>query len=57
MRYAGKLVELTQGKDAIKLASVVDVIRKMRDAPKLDELDKLILQQARFCRRPILKRQ
>jgi len=43
-----------KGKNAIELSSeaeVTDVLRKMRDATELGELDKLIEQQAQFGRR------
>ena len=45
MRYGSKPLEFAKGKNAIELASeteVVDVLRKVREAAKLGELDALI---------------
>ena len=54
MRYGSKPLEFAKGKNAIELASeteVADVLRKVREATELGELDALIEQQARFGRR------
>ena len=54
MRYGSKPLEFAKGKNAIELeceAEVVDVLRKVREAVELGELDALIEQQARFGRR------
>jgi len=54
VRYGSKPLEFVKGKNAIELASeaeVADVLRKVRDATELGELDALIEQQARFYRR------
>ena len=53
MRYCSKPLEFAKGKNVIELSSeaeVTDVLRKMRDAAELGELDKLIEQQAQFGR-------
>jgi uncharacterized protein with ParB-like and HNH nuclease domain len=58
VRYGSKPLEFSKGKNAIELSSeaeVTDVLRKMRDAAELGELDKLIEQQAQFGRRLTLK--
>ena len=54
VRYGSKPLEFANGKNAIELASeaeVADVLRKVREAAKLGELDALIEQQAQFGRR------
>jgi hypothetical protein len=51
VRYCSKPLEFAKGKNVIELSSeaeVTDVLRKMRDATELGELDKLIEQQAQF---------
>ena len=58
VRYGSKPLEFAKGKNAIELSSeaeVTDVLRKMREATELGELDKLIEQQAQFGRRLTLK--
>jgi hypothetical protein len=54
VRYGSKPLEFAKGKNAIELASeaeVADVLRKVREAAELGELDVLIEQQAQFGRR------
>ena len=54
VRYGSKLLEFAKGKNAIKLASeveVADVLAKVRKAAEHGELDVLIEQQAQFGRR------
>ena len=54
VRYGSKLLEFAKGKNAIELTSeaeVADVLRKVREATELGELDALIEQQAQFGRR------
>ena len=54
VRYGSKPLEFAKGKNAIELASeaeVADVLRKVREAADLGELDALIEQQAQFGRR------
>ena len=54
VRYGSKPLEFAKGKNAIELASeveVADTLRKVRDAVELGELDVVIEQQARFGRR------
>ena len=58
VRYGSKPLEFAKGKNAIELANepeVADVLRKVREATELGELDALIEQQARFGRRATLK--
>ena len=53
VRYGSKLLEFAKGKNAIELANeseVADVLRKVREAADLGELDALIEQQAQFGR-------
>ena len=54
IRYGSKPLEFAKGKNAIKLASeaeVAGVLRKVREAADLGELDTLIEAQAQFGRR------
>ena len=54
IRYGSKPLEFAKGKNAIELANeaeVTDVLRKVREAADLGELDALIEQQAQFGRR------
>ena len=54
MRYGSKPFEFTKGKNAIELANeteVADVLRKLREAADLGELDAFIEKQAQFGRR------
>ena len=54
VRYGSKPLEFVKGKNAIELANeaeVADVLRKVREAAELGELDALIEQQAQFGRR------
>ena len=54
MRYGSKPLEFAKGKNAIELASeveVADTLRKLREAAELGELDTLIEQQAHYGRR------
>ncbi len=54
VRYGSKPLEFAKGKNAIELASeveVADVLAKVREAAELGELDALIEQQAQFGRR------
>lgn len=54
MRYESKPLECEKGKNTMELSSeaeVTDVLRKVRDATELVELDTLIEQQAQFGRR------
>ena len=58
VRYGSKPLEFAKGKNAIELSSeaeVTDVLRKLREAAELGELDTLIGQQAQFGRRLTLK--
>jgi hypothetical protein len=58
VRYVSKRLVFAKGKNAIELSSeaeVTDVLRKVREATELGELDKLIEQQAQFGRRLTLK--
>ena len=58
VRYGSKPLEFAKGKNAIELASeveVADTLRKVREAAELGELDALIEQQVQFGRRLILK--
>ena len=53
VRYGSKPLEFAKGKNAIELASeaeVADVLRKVKEAAELGELDTLIEQQAQFGR-------
>jgi len=59
VRYGSKPLEFAKGKNAIELASeaeVADMLRKVREAAELGELDALIEQQAQFGRRVTLKK-
>ena len=54
VRYGNKPLEFARGKNAIEItneAEVADVLRKVREAVDLGELDALIEQQAQFGRR------
>jgi hypothetical protein len=54
VRYESKPLECEKGKNTMELSSeaeVTDVLRKVRDATELVELDTLIEQQAQFGRR------
>ena len=54
MRYESKPFEFAKGKNAIELANeteVADVLRKLREAADLGELDAFIEKQAQFGRR------
>ncbi len=54
VRYVSKPLEFAKGNYAIELASeadVADVLRKVRDAAELGEIDALTEQQAQFGRR------
>ena len=54
VRYGSKPLEFSKGKNAIESGSeaeVADVLRKVREAADLGELDALIEQQAQFGRR------
>ena len=51
VRYGSKPLEFAKGKNAIELASEADVLRKVREAVEIGELDALIEQQAQFGRR------
>ena len=54
VRYGSKPLEFAKGKNAIELASegeVADMLRKVREAAELGELDAFIEQQAQFGRR------
>ena len=54
MRYGSKPLEFAKGKNAIELASEVDVadtLRKVGEAAEFGELDALIEQQEQFGRR------
>jgi hypothetical protein len=58
VRCGSKLLEFAKGKNAIELSSeaeVTDVLRKLREAAELGELDALIEQQAQFGRRVVQK--
>ena len=58
MCYGNKTLEFAKGKNAIELASKVEVadkLRKVREATELDELDALIEQQTQFGRRVMPK--
>ena len=58
MRYCSKPLEFAKGKNVIELSSeaeVTDVLRKLREAAELGELDALIEQQAQFGRRVVQK--
>ena len=59
VRYGYKTLEFAKGKNAIELATeaeVADVLRKIREAADLGELDALIEQQAQFGRRVTQKK-
>ena len=54
MHYGSKQLEVCKSKNAIELASeveVVDALRKGREAAELGELDALIEQKVQFGRR------
>ena len=55
VHYGNKSLEFAKGKNAIELASEADVLRKVREAFELGELDALIEQQAQFGRRSTSK--
>ena len=58
MRYVSKPLEFTKGKNAIEISGDAEanvMLRKMRDATELGELDALIEEQAQLGRRLTLK--